>query len=194
MCEKADRAEFVDILKLMLAMDQEKRLTPAGGLQHKFVKMTHIIDMGRTNYFQIATQKMEVCNKVDRSIQRAAAAVAANTNQHSSSSTAVSVAVGPQAATAAASAGNSTAPLIAVANAAAVAAAAVASAQQPQQSNVIQPDFSHLFNHYNAMAASQIANPTAAVAAAPYMNVYQPFPVLPYCKWKKILNFFMHFF
>lgn len=48
MCEKADRQEFVDILRLMLSMDQEKRLTPSGGLQHKFVKMTHLSDLGRT--------------------------------------------------------------------------------------------------------------------------------------------------
>ncbi|CAD5221648.1 unnamed protein product [Bursaphelenchus xylophilus] len=66
MCEKADRQEFVDILKLMLSMDQEKRLTPSGGLQHKFVKMTHLSDMGRTRYLQLSTQRMEVCYRTDR--------------------------------------------------------------------------------------------------------------------------------
>lgn len=48
LCEKNDRQEFVDILKQMLSIDQDKRLTPSGGLQHKFVKMTHLSDMGRT--------------------------------------------------------------------------------------------------------------------------------------------------
>lgn len=48
MCEKSDRQEFVDILKQMLSMDQDKRLTPAGGLQHKFVKMSHALEVGRT--------------------------------------------------------------------------------------------------------------------------------------------------
>lgn len=46
--EKADRQQFVDILKLMLCMDQDKRLTPSGGLQHPFVKMTHLSELGRT--------------------------------------------------------------------------------------------------------------------------------------------------
>lgn len=44
MCEKLDRREFVDILKQMLCMDQDRRLTPAAGLQHKFVKMTHLTE------------------------------------------------------------------------------------------------------------------------------------------------------
>lgn len=48
MCEKVDRQEFVDVLKAMLCMDQDKRLTPNGGLQHKFVKMSHLSEMGRT--------------------------------------------------------------------------------------------------------------------------------------------------
>jgi homeodomain interacting protein kinase len=46
--EKADRQQFVDILKMMLCMDQDRRLTPSGGLQHPFVKMTHLSDLGRT--------------------------------------------------------------------------------------------------------------------------------------------------
>jgi len=53
MVERCDRQEFVDILKLMLSMDQERRLTPQGGLQHKFIKMTHLIEWGRTNYYQV---------------------------------------------------------------------------------------------------------------------------------------------
>jgi homeodomain interacting protein kinase len=48
LCEKLDRQEFVDILKRMLSMDQERRLTPAEGLQHHFVHMNHILDYGRT--------------------------------------------------------------------------------------------------------------------------------------------------
>lgn len=48
MCEKEDRQEFVNILKLMLCIDQTNRLTPAEGLQHKFVQMTHLIDWDRT--------------------------------------------------------------------------------------------------------------------------------------------------
>lgn len=64
--EKADRQQFVDILKLMLCMDQNRRLTPSGGLQHPFVKMTHLSDLGRTRYLQLSTQRMEVCYRTDR--------------------------------------------------------------------------------------------------------------------------------
>ncbi|KAI6188138.1 Homeodomain-interacting protein kinase 4 [Aphelenchoides besseyi] len=66
MCEKADRIEFVNILKLMLRMDQDRRLTPSGGLQHRFVKMTHLSDLGRTRYLQLSTQRMDVCYRTDR--------------------------------------------------------------------------------------------------------------------------------
>jgi homeodomain interacting protein kinase len=48
LCEKLDRQEFVDILKRMLLMDQERRLTPAEGIQHSFVQMSHLIEYGRT--------------------------------------------------------------------------------------------------------------------------------------------------
>jgi homeodomain interacting protein kinase len=47
-CESLDRQEFVDILKRMLMMDQERRLTPLEGLQHHFIAMNHIVDYGRT--------------------------------------------------------------------------------------------------------------------------------------------------
>ena len=53
MCERCDRQDFVDILKQMLSMDQDRRLTPQGGLQHKFVKMSHLAEMGRTKYYQV---------------------------------------------------------------------------------------------------------------------------------------------
>lgn len=48
MCEKSDRQQFVDILKQMLSMDQDRRLNPNNGLQHKFVKMSHLMELGRT--------------------------------------------------------------------------------------------------------------------------------------------------
>lgn len=139
--------------------------------------------------FQISAQRMEVCNRVDRMsyvVQRAAAAVAASAHQPSGSGTASSVGQSQNT--------NSTAaPLIVAANAAAVAAAAAANQQQQQQNGVpLQPDFSNLFHHYNAITAGQIANPAAAVAAAaaaPYMGVYQPLAaVLPYCNYFFLLD------
>jgi hypothetical protein len=59
MCERCDRQEFVDILKQMLSMDQDRRLTPQGGLQHKFIKMTHLVEMGRTKYYQVKFIKLK---------------------------------------------------------------------------------------------------------------------------------------
>lgn len=47
-CEQLDRADFVDILKKMLSIDQDRRITPAEGLQHPFVTMVHIFVYGAT--------------------------------------------------------------------------------------------------------------------------------------------------
>lgn len=62
-CEKIDRADFVDLLKRMLDMDQDRRLTPNDGLKHPFVQMTNIINYASTNYVQQSFQKMEACYK-----------------------------------------------------------------------------------------------------------------------------------
>lgn len=42
-CERIDRSDFIDILKKMLDMDQDRRLTPAEGLKHPFVQLTSFI-------------------------------------------------------------------------------------------------------------------------------------------------------
>uniref|UniRef100_A0A915IUR5 Uncharacterized protein n=1 Tax=Romanomermis culicivorax TaxID=13658 RepID=A0A915IUR5_ROMCU len=42
-CEKLDRADFIDVLKKMLDMDQDRRLTPNEGLKHPFVRMTNLL-------------------------------------------------------------------------------------------------------------------------------------------------------
>lgn len=47
-CERIDRQEFVDILKRMLCMDQEKRINPFEGLHHPFITMNHLIEYGLT--------------------------------------------------------------------------------------------------------------------------------------------------
>ncbi|VDO18013.1 unnamed protein product [Brugia timori] len=47
-CEQLDRADFVNILKKMLSIDQDKRITPAEGLQHPFVTMGHVFVYGPT--------------------------------------------------------------------------------------------------------------------------------------------------
>lgn len=44
MVEKADRREFLDLLKRMLVLDAESRTTPGEALNHPFVTMTHLVD------------------------------------------------------------------------------------------------------------------------------------------------------
>ncbi|KFD68083.1 hypothetical protein M514_03420 [Trichuris suis] len=63
LCERIDRHEFTDFLCKMLAVDQERRLTPSDGLQHPFIQLTRLLDYSSCNYVQISAQKMEVCTK-----------------------------------------------------------------------------------------------------------------------------------
>lgn len=43
LAEKADRREFIDLLKKMLTLDADKRITPLKTLNHPFVTMTHLL-------------------------------------------------------------------------------------------------------------------------------------------------------
>lgn len=42
--EKADRREFIDLLKRMLTLDQERRITPGEALNHNFVTLNHLVE------------------------------------------------------------------------------------------------------------------------------------------------------
>lgn len=44
LAEKADRREFVSLLKKMLLIDAEDRIAPAEALSHPFVTMQHLLD------------------------------------------------------------------------------------------------------------------------------------------------------
>lgn len=126
--------------------------------------------------FKIASQRMEVCHRMDRMsyVMQRAVANGIGTSQQ------ISMSKNQSAAVAAAT------PLLAATNPAAAAVAVVAQQQQSVQSafQLQPPDFSNLIHQYNAMAAtSQIAAAatTTASVAAPY--VYQPLAaVLPYGK------------
>ncbi|CEF70928.1 Homeodomain interacting protein kinase [Strongyloides ratti] len=67
LCEKSDRTEFIDLLKKMLAMDQERRITPTEALEHNFLKMNHFSHYGNTKYLQISQARMDICNKTNKS-------------------------------------------------------------------------------------------------------------------------------
>ncbi|EGT49871.1 hypothetical protein CAEBREN_13790 [Caenorhabditis brenneri] len=61
LCDRIDRTEFVEVLKKMLVLNPDFRITPSEGLDSKFVSMTHIHGYGFANYIQDAAKKMEIC-------------------------------------------------------------------------------------------------------------------------------------
>ncbi|XP_076030762.1 homeodomain interacting protein kinase isoform X6 [Oratosquilla oratoria] len=63
LAEKADRREFIDLLKRMLTMDQERRITPGEALQHNFVTLQHLLDYPHCSNVKASMQMMEVCRR-----------------------------------------------------------------------------------------------------------------------------------
>ena len=42
--EKIDRREFIDLLKRMLTLDQDRRIRPTDALMHSFIMLGHLAD------------------------------------------------------------------------------------------------------------------------------------------------------
>ncbi|KAF1755833.1 hypothetical protein GCK72_012283 [Caenorhabditis remanei] len=63
LCNRIDRQEFVDVLKKMLVLNPDFRITPAEGLESKFVTMTHVNGYTFGNYVHEAHKRMEICRK-----------------------------------------------------------------------------------------------------------------------------------
>ncbi|KAJ7399100.1 Homeodomain-interacting protein kinase 2 [Pitangus sulphuratus] len=61
--EKADRREFIDLLKKMLTIDADKRITPIETLSHPFVTMTHLLDFPHSTHVKSCFQNMEICKR-----------------------------------------------------------------------------------------------------------------------------------
>uniref|UniRef100_A0A0N4Z7U6 non-specific serine/threonine protein kinase n=1 Tax=Parastrongyloides trichosuri TaxID=131310 RepID=A0A0N4Z7U6_PARTI len=80
LCEKTDRTEFIDLLKKMLAMDQERRISPSEALEHNFLKMNHFSNYGNTKYLQISQNRMDICNKINKSSSNATISNAGRTS------------------------------------------------------------------------------------------------------------------
>uniref|UniRef100_A0A8C5DQK7 non-specific serine/threonine protein kinase n=1 Tax=Gouania willdenowi TaxID=441366 RepID=A0A8C5DQK7_GOUWI len=59
--EKADRREFVGLLKKMLSIDAEERIVPAEALSHPFVTMQHLLDFPHSNHVKSCFHIMDVC-------------------------------------------------------------------------------------------------------------------------------------
>uniref|UniRef100_A0A673A1R9 non-specific serine/threonine protein kinase n=1 Tax=Sphaeramia orbicularis TaxID=375764 RepID=A0A673A1R9_9TELE len=61
LAEKADRREFVSLLKKMLLIDAEERIAPAEALSHPFVSMQHLLDFPHSNHVKSCFHIMDVC-------------------------------------------------------------------------------------------------------------------------------------
>ncbi|KAI1889567.1 hypothetical protein AGOR_G00164240 [Albula goreensis] len=59
--EKADRREFVGLLKKMLLIDAEKRIVPAEVLGNPFVTMQHLPDFSHSNHVKSCFHIMDLC-------------------------------------------------------------------------------------------------------------------------------------
>ncbi|RWS12106.1 homeodomain-interacting protein kinase 2-like protein [Dinothrombium tinctorium] len=63
LAEKADRREFIDLLKRMLTLDQDRRVTPGEALNHNFVTLNHLLDYAHCSNVKSSVQMMEVCRR-----------------------------------------------------------------------------------------------------------------------------------
>ncbi|XP_008065360.1 homeodomain-interacting protein kinase 3 isoform X2 [Carlito syrichta] len=61
LAEKADRREFVSLLKKMLLIDADLRITPAETLNQPFVNMKHLLDFPHSNHVKSCFHIMDVC-------------------------------------------------------------------------------------------------------------------------------------
>ncbi|KAF7659467.1 hypothetical protein LDENG_00297210 [Lucifuga dentata] len=60
--EKADRREFVSLLKSMLLIDAEQRTVPSSILSHPFLTLTHLLDYPHSNHVQSSFRIMDMCH------------------------------------------------------------------------------------------------------------------------------------
>ncbi|XP_026791196.1 homeodomain-interacting protein kinase 1 isoform X2 [Pangasianodon hypophthalmus] len=79
LAEKADRREFIDLLKRMLRLDADKRITPSKTLAHPFVTMSHLLDFPHSSHVKSCFQNMELCKRRNSSYDNGKALFAANT-------------------------------------------------------------------------------------------------------------------
>ncbi|XP_069132119.1 homeodomain-interacting protein kinase 2-like isoform X2 [Argopecten irradians] len=68
LAEKIDRKEFIDLLKRMLTLDQERRIMPGEALNHPFATMAHLIEYAGSSMVKQSVQAMEICRRTVKSI------------------------------------------------------------------------------------------------------------------------------
>ncbi|KAJ8259462.1 hypothetical protein GJAV_G00169550 [Gymnothorax javanicus] len=79
LAEKADRREFIDLLKKMLTLDADKRITPMKTLAHPFVTMAHLLDFPHSSHVKSCFQNMEICKRRSTSYDSSKGLFPANT-------------------------------------------------------------------------------------------------------------------
>uniref|UniRef100_UPI00358FDF0B homeodomain-interacting protein kinase 2-like isoform X1 n=2 Tax=Myxine glutinosa TaxID=7769 RepID=UPI00358FDF0B len=63
LAEKADRRQLIDLLRHMLTIDADKRVSPMETLAHPFVSMQHLFDFPHSNHIKSCFHNMEVCRR-----------------------------------------------------------------------------------------------------------------------------------
>uniref|UniRef100_A0A671N3V2 non-specific serine/threonine protein kinase n=1 Tax=Sinocyclocheilus anshuiensis TaxID=1608454 RepID=A0A671N3V2_9TELE len=78
LAEKADRRELIDLLKRMLRLDADKRITPTKILAHPFVTMSHLLNFPHSSHVKSCFQNMDICKRRNSSFDSGKALFAAN--------------------------------------------------------------------------------------------------------------------
>ncbi|XP_026076869.1 homeodomain-interacting protein kinase 1-like isoform X4 [Carassius auratus] len=78
LAEKADRQELIDLLKRMLRLDADKRITPTKTLAHPFVTMSHLLNFPHSSHVKSCFQNMDICKRRNGSFDSGKALFAAN--------------------------------------------------------------------------------------------------------------------
>ncbi|XP_056590621.1 homeodomain-interacting protein kinase 1 isoform X3 [Triplophysa dalaica] len=78
LAEKADRRELIDMLKRMLRLDADKRITPTKTLGHPFVTMTHLVSFPHSSHMKSCFQNMDICKRRNSSYENGKTLFAAN--------------------------------------------------------------------------------------------------------------------
>ncbi|XP_077058708.1 homeodomain-interacting protein kinase 1 isoform X7 [Siphateles boraxobius] len=79
LAEKADRRELIDLLKRMLRLDADKRITPTKTLAHPFVTMSHLLSFPHSSHVKSCFQNMDICKRRNSSFDSGKALFTANT-------------------------------------------------------------------------------------------------------------------
>ena len=176
--EKVDRREFIDLLKRMLTLDQERRIMPGEALNHSFVLLSHLVDYTHCQNVVSSIKMMDICRRGRMTNSNNSASSMNSTNHHTYDS---NLANGHQATMAIMnnfSSSTTNVPtlsfnshLAANNNAAPQAAtAAAAAAYQFHPSTNFYPAHNHLTNSAQNSSSSRTNGQQSAIARAALSN------------------------